>query len=139
MISPWQIYIVMQLDSLNIVLVITSAIAVAAICLTTLFGVFERGSSQNYPESPISKREAENARSFFATAKKLALPTFALLAAAALLPSSKTAAAMYVIPAIANNEAIQAEAGDIYKLAKQGLTRLVSEEKKPAADEKKPD
>jgi len=48
------------------------------------------------------------------------------LLAATFLPSSKTAAAMIVIPAIANNERFQAEASDLYDLAKKGLEKVVA-------------
>lgn len=36
---------------------------------------------------------------------------------------------MLVIPAILNNEKIQDEAGELYQLAKQGLQRIVADEK----------
>ena len=51
---------------------------------------------------------------------------FALLSivAAIFVPSSKTAAAMYVVPAIVNNEKIQAVGNGIYDLAVEWMKEL---------------
>jgi ammonia channel protein AmtB len=46
------------------------------------------------------------------------------------IPTNKEVAMIKVIPAIANNETIQTECKDLYKLAKQGLTDLVTDDTK---------
>lgn len=44
------------------------------------------------------------------------------------MPSSKTIAMMYVIPAVANSETIQQEAADWYDIAKEGFREMVGVE-----------
>lgn len=52
------------------------------------------------------------------------------LAGAAFIPSSKTAAAMYVVPAIANNEKIQSLGSEIYDLAVEWMKELKPKKEK---------
>lgn len=108
MISPWDIYLVMQLDSINGTfewMAWMCAIAAGGIAFVHLITEGEAGSWRS-----VKIALAISLASAFATA---------------FIPASKTAAAMLVIPAIANNEAIQREAGDLYQLAKDGLRELV--------------
>jgi hypothetical protein len=77
----------------------------------------------------VCKEEKAHADAGFALCKKAAIPLLICIILSALLPDSKTAAAMYVIPAIANNETIKAESKEIYELAKEGLKKLVEEKK----------
>jgi hypothetical protein len=53
-----------------------------------------------------------------------------------LTPTSKQAAVIFLIPAIANNETVQREAHELYDLAKQGLKTLVTPDE-PAKQEPK--
>lgn len=114
MISPWDIYWVMQLDSIGAASVLLSIFAVPSAIFTAL-----------------AAKEGELPWSV-----PVILAPFAalLLFAAIFLPSSKTAAAMLVIPAIANNETIQREAGDLYQLAKDGLRELVKPDESVKAE-----
>lgn len=113
MISAWDIYWVMQLDSIAVAAVIFGIFLAIGTFIALIIGYCE------------DKPEALGA------GKKLAGATFAMFAAVAFLPSTKTAAAMIVIPAVANNEAIQREAGDLYAIAKDALRELARP--KPAA------
>jgi hypothetical protein len=121
MISAWQIYWILQLDSLvsaSVGLAISSGIVL-------IFSVvmYATNSAEGY-ESEYHCMGKKGIR--------LISPVFSVFfLVAALLPSSKTAAAMFIIPAIANNETIQKEAADLYSLAKQALTDAV----KPAKSE----
>ncbi|MBA0362403.1 hypothetical protein [Stenotrophomonas maltophilia] len=119
MISAWEIYWVMQLDTIRF------ASALASIAGLIGLVVIAIAVADVYDDGKALKR-------VLLVSPMLLIP----IAAATFLPSSKTAAAMIVIPAIANNERFQAEAGDLYKLAKQGLQKLVADEqdKKPAAE-----
>jgi uncharacterized protein YqhQ len=112
MITPFEVYIVMQADSVGKVVGLISILLGVATLMCLLFGHIE---------------EEEKA---IAAGKKTAIALIISLAFSALLPSTKTAAAMIVIPAIVNNEALQKEAGDLYKIAKQALADAVAEEKK---------
>lgn len=111
MISPFEIYLVMQLDSVRLtalLIAVFAGIAIGPVLMSASDRAFKR---------PVRVIGA-------------ALTIFALsVGASALLPSSRTAAAMLVIPAILNNEKIQDEAGELYQLAKQGLQRIVADEK----------
>lgn len=142
MINAWQIYMVMQLDSISAALVVVSiALVIASIVAAfkydyakSLREIWADGRN-SYGSQEYNKYDA-SVRSAGRTFKKAIIISATSMMLAALLPSSKTAAAMIVIPAIANNERFQAEAGDIYKLAKQGLQKLVADEqdKKPATE-----
>lgn len=119
MISGWDIYWVMQLDSIRTGLFMLSLL----LCMLAIF-------------SPSLAMILDvDADDFIAMVKKnyrkvlavIAIPLFAAIA----LPSSRTAAAIIIIPAVANDEAIQKEAGDLYQLAKDGFRQLVEPEEKP--------
>jgi hypothetical protein len=119
MISPWEIYWVMQLDTINNLAGFASFIG--------LFGMpFMWGFILSETDSVAVRVAGSGVTAAWVLA----------LALVAFLPSSKTAAAMIVIPAIANNERFQSEASDLYQLAKQGLQKLVADdqEKKPATE-----
>lgn len=109
MISPFEIYLVMQLDSL-VGLSIAFSLLFGAATLFAVFSAFDDAFDR--PILVISMTAA---------------PFLVAVLTATLLPSSKTAAAMIVIPAIANNEKIQDEAGELYQLAKQGLKQIVAD------------
>lgn len=121
MISPWEIYWVMQLDSIGAatrVLAVISALVAAAVWMVAGFMAMDAYGDD----------DKAAAKKFAAYGFKPGIAAGVLLFASAFIPSTKTAAAMFVIPAIANNEAIQREAGDLYQLAKDGLRELVKPE-----------
>lgn len=117
MISAWDIYWVMQLDTIGMAmgtisvfgLIVVAVVWGAAACeIRRLWG--------------------------YLVAVAVTGVWFVCLLAAIFLPSTKTAAAMFVIPAVANNETIQKEAGDLYKLAKQALREAVDAPKDEAKE-----
>lgn len=122
MISPFEIYLIMQLDDIKNALVGCTAVGVATGVTLGLFLVMGLGDLHN-------NEKAAN------KALKSGV-TFALFLGITagfinmILPSSRTAAAMVLIPAIANNETIQREANDLYALAKEGLSNLAKDEEK---------
>lgn len=122
MISPWDIYWVMQLDRIiDLFTGITIAGGVGALLALCMTPVWVDGSMC-----------APKLRKWI-----VGVPLAVLLfgaAGAAFIPSTKTAAAMIVVPAIANNETIQEEAGDLYKIAKEGLRELVKPDKAEKAE-----
>lgn len=106
--TAWQIYWVMQLDSINSFFLCSTAGAVFA---PMAAGMISDGELVwNYEQ----KRIRRWAKVCFWMA-----PLF--LIAAVLTPSTKTAAAMIVLPAIANSETLRKEAGELYGLAKEAL------------------
>ena len=114
--SAWTIYWILQLDSIGVffgLLFIAGAIFTGS---TVLVGVCvtDRGC---YP----SEKQDEAWERFKRTGWRVGAATVIVGAMSTFIPSTKTAAAMVVIPAIANNETIRAEAGDLYRLAKEAL------------------
>ena len=120
MITPFQIYLVMQLDSFLSIFtafLIFSFLYAGVVCLFHL-NDFSEEKKQKWPSR---KKAIKLAVSIFFVSSVLL----------SLTPSTKTAAAMIVIPAIVNNENLQNEASELYLLAKDALKSAIS------ADEKK--
>lgn len=112
-ISPWTIYWVLQLDNIG-----------NASEMVAFLGLFALPFLWGFVLSELKSLAA------FVFAVGVTVVWLAVATAAIFLPSTKTAAAMFVIPAIANNETIQREAGDLYGLAKQALVRAGAPEPK---------
>jgi len=106
MITAWDIYWVMQLDAIRAVILALAVASGAVAGAAGLTGGIE------------GNEDAKRA------AKKAARVCFVAAMVTALIPSTKTAAAMIVLPAVVNNETIQAEAGDLYNIAKEALRAL---------------
>lgn len=106
MITAWDIYWVMQLDTIGMV---ASLLALAGIPISAF--AWAAWADENV-DAPI--------------AFPLVVTPLAILAllVATFIPSTKTAAAMIVLPAVANNETIQQEAGELYGIAKDALREL---------------
>lgn len=136
MISTWQIYLVMQLDSVSAGLTFISCLGLTVVGVSIVWNTLSKADAKEFPyttDHEARKVQWESRDKWRNRILVFILPLFFINM---LIPSSKTAAAMIVIPAIANNERFQAEAGDLYQLAKQGLKKLVADEqdKKPAAE-----
>lgn len=116
-ISPWTIYWVMQLDSIGVAVGHMSFVGAFILLLAWVYLVAEADSLAGY-----------------IAASAATLVWLVVLAAAIFLPSTKTAAAMFVIPAVANNQTIQREAGELYDLAKQALRSAADLPKKADAE-----
>lgn len=119
--SAWTIYLILQLD--NIVNMFTAAsIILLAYTVIGFIAIFASAADADASDEEFSATIAS------ARIKKTGIIGVLCLVLAVFLPSSKTAAAIYLIPAIANNETIQQEAAELYSLAKEALTNLVKEE-----------
>jgi hypothetical protein len=129
-ISPWQIYLILQLDSFGSGFEYIAILGLVAAVTFALIGALDKEGAANYPNHPA----AESKRKSGAAQHRRASWFFgaSLLAGAftCLLPSTRTAAAMFLIPAVANNETIQREAGELYTLAKDALANAVKPDKK---------
>lgn len=121
--DAWTIYWILQLDSIN------SAFGTIAL----ISGI---ASSSAFVFSGIVwLNQEEQAAKIIRKFSYRAAWIFAItIASGALIPSTKTAAAMVVIPAIANNETIRNEAADLYKLAKDALRDAVTDGEPKRAD-----
>jgi isopentenyl diphosphate isomerase/L-lactate dehydrogenase-like FMN-dependent dehydrogenase len=119
-ISPWDIYWILQLDS-----VIGAAKAILICCgIVTLILLIS---------SPFWVEVISDLRKFATSAaRRVAYFAVPALLVTVFVPSSKTAAAMVVLPAIANNANVQQEAGEPYAMAKDALREAIKPD-----DEKK--
>lgn len=131
MITPWEIYWVLQLDSFSSAFGL--AALVTAIAFVVLFAVsvfWSLDSAANWCSEEF-KLNAERHQAAAPNLRKIAmrllmfafLPIFIVAVA---LPSTKTAAAMIIVPEIVNSPTIQHEAGDLYKLAKEALSNAIA-------------
>lgn len=140
MISAWDVYWVMQLDSIGGALtVLTGLVALAFVCCFVV-GLLNAGSNPDEWSAPQNKaaaeREKQIGQKLISWLKPLGAAFAVLLVTSALLPSSKTAAAMLILPAITSDnvvEAIKPEARELYDLAKDALRGLGKPEAKEAA------
>ncbi len=135
MISPAKIYFVMQLDSVSAGLAFITCLGFAVVGVSIVWNALSKADADAFPS--ITDREARKVQwqsrdKWRNRILAFILPLFFINM---IIPSSRTAAAMIVIPAIANNERFQAEASDLYDLAKQGLKKIVAtDDEKPEAN-----
>ena len=115
MIEPWQIYLIGQLDQLGVALL--------------LLGLALTGGTFFMCAISMPSCDLKDLR-YGWRARTLTAIGALLLFASMLLPDSKTAAAMWVIPKIANNEVLQKDTGDIYKLAVEFVKDKLETDKK---------
>lgn len=113
MLSAWDVYWVMQLDSINAGAAIIGVFGTAFGAIGT--GVFTVAVADGEEWAPPVLRLAR---------RVLGVGVLCAIAAV-FLPSTKTAAAMIVVPAIANNQTLQREAGELYTLAKDALREAI--------------
>ena len=114
MISAFEVYLVMQLDSIRTMLLVSGVIG-TAFCFSAFVTVFE------FEDTPRWLKFIFGLCILFGFASGL-------------LPSSKTAAAMILVPALASEEVVEpvaAEARELYQLAKQALREVAKTEKEP--------
>lgn len=130
MVSPFEVYLVMQLDSINALfgwLAGASALLAGgwlfAVAMTTDFD-FQASKEEKKVRLDAAKKFSFRALLFGVVC----------LVAAAFLPSTKTAAAMILLPALTSKEVtepLSREAGELYGLAKAALRNVAEREPKP--------
>jgi hypothetical protein len=135
MIDAWDIYWVMQLDSIGRSL---RFIVFALFILSGAFSIRAVWCSVQSPDDWLSeecKTAAAASRASEPAARSAAIrfgvAFLAVMSVNALIPSSKTAAAMIVLPALTSESVVQTvapEARELYELAKDAL-RNVSKDK----------
>ena len=129
-ISPWEIYWVLQLDSISAALLFLSVSGIVISIALTIWNGLSRYDANEYP-TLCNREEREAAWAVRGAIRRVILAvSLPLFAINAFIPSSKTMAAMIIVPAIANNDTIQREAGDLYALAKAALRDAVKPDSK---------
>lgn len=122
MITPFTIYLILMLDNLKAAGAIT--LFILSIAAVACFAIMMTNVGCGYPSE---KRYHEAGKKGL----KITAPMVLLLVLVqALVPNSKQAAAIILIPAIANNANVQREASELYDLAKQGLKHLATPDEK---------
>lgn len=123
MISPFEVYLVLQLNSLVGASVL---IAIISACGATLALILPR--MEYRPDDDDIARWDRRAK------KVLKIGSVALLLSV-VVPSSKTAAAMFILPALTSDQVIEPvsrEAKELYGLAKKALQNAVNEKPESA-------
>jgi uncharacterized membrane protein len=102
--STFELYLILQMDSLRVLLGIPLAIG----CILMLLALIAASDSH----------DEKLARKLYIYGIALFCSAMAVLCAT---PSSKTLAALYVLPPLINNEEVQGDFKEIYDLAVEGL------------------
>jgi len=126
MITPSTIYWITRLNSINRVLCfINFLVFMAVIAFAILAAILICKEREYHTCSEDRIREINNAG--WRVLKWLSIPASAFLFIAAVLafiPTTKEAAAMYVIPAVVNNEQLRDTGNKIFELAAEWLEEL---------------
>ena len=131
--SPFLVYLLFQINSIIASLMIAGSILLIAL-MPLGYAAF-RTADYSWDDKEAIKLHNVAARKWMRRCIAMAA---VLLTACALLPSTKTIAAMIVLPKITSPQALDAmgkESRDIYELAKKALANLADD--KPAKAETK--
>lgn len=125
LINPWHLYFILQLDSIKDLLGgpavgIPLGLSLLVFMLVKLFTPMILNDTYESHRERVGKYIDSLTGAF----KKIAIVCACLLGVNAFIPSSERMAVIVVLPAVANNAAIQTEAKELYDLAKRGLARL---------------
>ena len=122
-IQPWQLYLILQADNIGSMVchlagAVTFVAVVSTIAIAICIVVFG-----------VSSGETGLAPSAVWRFKWLLLLFYSSVAGmqllSALVPSTKTAAIMFGVPAVINNPTFQQETGEVYQLLKKALSDTV--------------
>lgn len=151
MISPWDVYWVLQLDAIRVLIVLlgVASVAFGAFCLTQWIGHRDYTAREPYygygVDTALLQREVDR-RAADETARKAKAPAWllrgqrvialgvAMIAVFFLMPSTQTAAAMLLIPKLTSPEVLQpvgAEAKELLALTKGMLRKLGANDEQP--------
>lgn len=134
--NAWTIYWILQLDSLNTLFCILSVFATIGAGISVVAAIALSADLSAYDVEKKTK-DFLHAQLIQKVAKCMSIVASILLLLAAFLPTTKTAAAMVILPAVVNNQKIQAEAGDLYNIAKQALRKAAGAEESTKTDKDK--
>ena len=132
MITPWQMYWLLKLDSINVLLVIVASSLFIIGTTFTVVGAFLRDEKRIYSWDTAENIEAKHAtgRRLHRCVLRVICPVLVLiLLMDCFLPTTKEMAAMLVIPRIANNEKVQDCGNRIYDLAVEWMDALKPQSK----------
>lgn len=126
MITPSTIYWITRLDSINRVLCFINCLVFIAVIAFAILAVILICKGKDYSSDSEDRIRAIN-NVGWRMLKRLSIPASAFLLIASVLafiPTTKEAAAMYVIPAVVNNEQLRDTGNKIFELASEWLEEL---------------
>lgn len=131
LISPFEVYFILQLDSIRTAFVPIMIVSGLAFIISFILMCVNADESYNTEVKYYA---------FGKRMMKFATPCVLFaLAGLTFIPTTKTAAAMVLLPAI-TSEAVTTpltrEAGELYDLAKQALKKAVNDEDTPETEKK---
>ena len=129
MITPWEIYWILQLDNIGTFIGIIIFLGVLVVSIMLISGVMFTSSSKCMPELDLSKEEAIQGKILTQLAGRIFWTILPLIILYPFIPSTKTVATMLIAPKILNSPTVKHEAGDLYNLAKQALENDISQKK----------
>lgn len=116
-ITPFDVYLVMQLDSIQSACRLIFGALLVATLAVLIIGLFQRASSFRKGDD-----DYRNGIAKIWIGAKIGSITFIFLLFASFVPSTKTAASMFLLPAIANNKEVQQLPEDLLKMVR-GLVK----------------
>lgn len=116
-ITPFDVYLVMQLDRLSCVATILFTILTIVYVVLVIFGVMEVSMAMGQEDEDYKSGKAKLSLSW-----KIGTVAAVFLLFGAFIPSTKTAASMFLLPAIANNKEVQQLPEDLLKMVR-GLVK----------------
>ena len=133
MVSAWDVYWVMQADTIgSVAFALSIFLGLAAVALTVV-------SAMQFDMSKIWDEDHKKHKEYVSLgtrarglARTLALWFLPVMTVTTLMPSSKTMAAMILVPAITSEHVVApvtAEAKELYALAKQALREIAKNDK----------
>ena len=122
MITPLNIYLIMQADKISSALFTISTIAIVAVILAFVWHDVNRDCYGN-------NKDTKNPKSMITGI----IATFLLATA---IPSTKTLCMMYALPAIVNSKVVQNDFPELYDIALQATKEKLQEMVKPVEGKK---
>ena len=134
MITEWQMYWLLRLDSFVMLSVLLCAISFVISLLFAIAGFINADTAKIMPKSDISKRESVNARVFFRVSKYGFVAFLVSMIVCAFVPDTKEMAVIIVTPRVINalseNEEIKQIPDNLVNLANSWIEELKPKEEK---------
>ena len=116
-ITPFDVYLVMQLDSIQATCMLTFGVLLVATLVVLIVGLSQRAFAFGEEDD-----DYRNGIAKIWLGAKIGSITIIFLLFASFIPSTKTAASMFLLPAIANNKEVQQLPEDLLKMVR-GLVK----------------
>jgi len=123
MITPFNIYLIMQADKISSALFTIAGVAIFAVILAFI--------CHNINEDCYGNKDKKNP-----ITKSIITGIIATFLIATAIPNTKTLCAMYALPAIVNSKAVQTDFPELYDIALQATKAKLQEVTKTAEAKK---